>query len=171
MILSNEVECDEAYVVAGHKGQPEVVKSKERKGRRRRRKSKAGRGTMEKEKPPVFGMIERGGQVVIHLLDNVKQKTIEPLIKDTIESGTLVYTDEYSIYARLERWGYAQKSVNHGQGEYARDEDGDGFCEVHVNTMEGFWSLLRSWLRPHRGISQEKLCIGQQFFGHLRVYN
>jgi len=40
---------------------------------------------------------------------------------------------------------------------YARDEDGDGFCEVHVNTIEGFWSLLRSWLRPHRGISQDKL--------------
>ena len=138
MILSNEVECDEASVVAGHKGQPEVVKSQERKGRRRRRKSQAGRGTMEKEKPPVFGMIERGGQVVMHLLANVQQKTIEPFIKDTIESGTLVYTDEYSIYARLERWGYVHKSVNHGRGEYARDEDGDGFCEVHVNTMEGF---------------------------------
>jgi transposase len=40
---------------------------------------------------------------------------------------------------------------------YARDEDGDGFCEVHVNTMEGLWSVLRSWLRPHRGIAQEKL--------------
>lgn len=26
-----------------------------------------------------------------------------------------------------------------------------------MNTIEGFWSLLRSWLRPHRGISQEKL--------------
>jgi hypothetical protein len=87
--LSNEVECDEAYVVAGHKGQPEVVKSKGRKGRRRRRKGKAGRGTLEKEKPPVFGMIERGGQVVIHLLANVKQKTIEPLMKDTIELGCL----------------------------------------------------------------------------------
>ena len=164
MSLSNEVECDEAYVVAGHKGQPEVVESKGRKGRRRRRKSKSGRGTMAKEKPPVFGMIERGGQVVIHLLDHVKQKTIEPFIKDTIASGTLVYTDEYSIYARLERWGYAHKSVNHGRGEYARDEDGDGFCEVHVNTMEGFWSLLRSWLRPHRGISQEKLPLYLGFF-------
>jgi transposase len=42
-------------------------------------------------------MIERGGQVVINLLANVKQKTIEPLINDTIASGTLVYTDEYSI--------------------------------------------------------------------------
>jgi transposase len=101
--LANEVECDEAYVVAGHKGQPGVVKSQGRKGRRRQRKSKSGRGTMAKEKPPIFGMIERGGQVVIHLLDNVKQKTIEPFIKDTIESGTLVYTDEYSIYARLIR--------------------------------------------------------------------
>ena len=95
---------------------------------------------------------------------NVQQKTIEPLMKDTIESGTLVYTDEYSIYARLETWGYDHKSVNHGRGEFARDEDGDGFCEVHVNTMEGFWSLLRSWLRPHRGISQEKLPLYLGFF-------
>ena len=47
--------------------------------------------------------------------------------------------------------GYQHKTVCHERGEYARDEDCDGFCEVHVNTMEGFWSLLRSWLRPHRG--------------------
>ncbi len=45
-----------------------------------------------------------------------------------------------------------------------RVEDGDGFCEVHVNTMEEFWSLLRSWLRPHRGISQEKLPLYLGFF-------
>ena len=151
MTLSKEVECDEAYVIAGHKGQPDVVKSKERQGRRRQLQGKAGRGTLEKERPPVFGMMQRGGQVVINLLANVKQKTIEPLIKDTIIPGTLIYTDEYSIYARLHVWGYDHKRVNHGRGEFARDEDGDGFCEVHVNTMEGFWSLLRSWLRPHSG--------------------
>ena len=44
-------------------------------------------------------------------------------------------------------------TVCHGRGEYVRDDDGDGFHEVHVNTMEGFWPLLRSWPRPHRGIS------------------
>ena len=68
-----------------------------------------------------------------------------------------LYTDEYDIYNRLPEWGYLHKSVNHSAGEYARDEDGDGFHEVHLNTLEGFWSLLRSWLRPHRGVSQEKL--------------
>jgi transposase len=162
--LSHEVECDEAYVIAGHKGQPAVVKSKGRPGRRRRRQGKSGRGTREKERPPVFGMMQRGGQVVINLLAHVKQKTIESFITDTIIAGTRVYTDEYSIYARLQSWGYDHKRVNHGRGEFARDEDGDGFCEVHVNTTEGFWSLLRSWLRPHRGISQEKLPVYLGFF-------
>jgi hypothetical protein len=60
------VEADEAYVIAGHKGHAEVVKQEGRKGRRRRLKGKGGRGTMEKERPPVFGMIQRGGQVVIN---------------------------------------------------------------------------------------------------------
>ena len=116
--LFNEVECDEAYVIAGHKGQPEVVKSKGQQGRRRRRKGKAGRGTLEKDRPPVCGMMQRGGQVVITLLANVQQKTIEPVIKDTSVADTRVYTDEYR----------------------------------------------RSWLRPHRGIAQEKLPLYLGFF-------
>lgn len=164
MTLQDEVEFDEVYVVAGHKGNPLAVAAKGREGRRNRLKGERGRGTLEKEKPPIFGMIQRCGEVVIQMLSNVQQVTIEPLIKAAVLPGTLVYTDEYGIYGRLNEWGYEHKSVNHGTGEYARDEDGDGFFEVHVNTMEGFWSLLRSWLRPHRGISQEKLPLYLGFF-------
>jgi transposase-like protein len=109
-------------------------------------------------------MIQRTGEVVIQMLANVQQATIAPLIQATITPGTQVFTDEYDIYARLSAWGYTHKTVCHSLGEYARDDDGDGFCEVHVNTMEGFWSLLRSWLRPHRGISQEKLPLYLGFF-------
>lgn len=127
-------------------------------------KGAPGRGTLEKEKPPIFGMIQRGGQVVVKMLANVQQKTIRPIILAGVAKGTLIHTDEYDIYARLPQWGYAHKTVCHGRGEYARDEDGDGFYEIHVNTIEGFWSLLRSWLRPHRGISQEKLPIYLAFF-------
>ena len=91
------------------------------------------------------------------MLANVQQATIRPIIETGVARGTLIHTDEYDVYARLKEWGYGHKTVCHARGEYARDDDGDGFCEVHVNTTEGFWSLLRSWLRPHRGISQEKL--------------
>ena len=98
------------------------------------------------------------------MLENVQQATIRPVITASVTTGALIHTDEYDIYSRLEQWGYAHESVCHSRGEYARDDDGDGFHEVHVNTMEGFWSLLRSWLRPHRGISQEKLPVYLGFF-------
>jgi transposase-like protein len=68
-------------------------------------KGAPGRGTLEKEKPPIFGMLQRGGRVVIQMLEDVKQATIRPLIEATIAPGTLVHTDEYDIYSRLEEWG------------------------------------------------------------------
>ena len=78
------------------------------------------------------------------MLANVRQATIKAAVTDTTAPGTLVHTDEYGVWARLNAWGYPPKTVCHGRGEYARDEDGDGFCEVHVDTVAGFWSLLRS---------------------------
>src|SRR6476620_8375619 len=150
------------------RGRPQGPAGRRRKrgrlGRRRRLAGAPGRGTLAKDKPPVLGLIQRGGRVVLRMLANVRQPTIRPVIEATVVNGTLVYTDEYDIYARLEEWGYGHETVCHARGEYARDEDGDGFCEVHVNTMEGTWSLLRSWLRPHRGISQEKLPLYLGFF-------
>jgi len=48
-------------------------------------------------------MIQRGGDVMIRMLDNVQQGTIKPLSQATITPGTCVDTDEYDIYSRLEQ--------------------------------------------------------------------
>src|SRR4051794_19545831 len=68
----------------------------------------------------------------------------------------------------LRAWGYRHKTVWHARSEYARNDDGDGFCEIHVNTMEGTWPLLRSWLGPDRGISQEKLPLISAYSSHAQ---
>jgi transposase-like protein len=60
---------------------------------------------LAKEKPPIFGMLQRGGEVVVRMLENVQQTTIGPLIKQTVARGSTVYTDEYDIYSRLAEWG------------------------------------------------------------------
>ena len=109
-------------------------------------------------------MIQRTGQLIIELLPNVQQKTIQPLIQAHVQAGSLIYTDEYTIYGRLAAWGFDHQTVNHSRRKFARDEDGDGCHKVHTNTIEGVWSLLRSWLRPHRGISQDKLPFYLAFF-------
>jgi transposase-like protein len=100
----------------------------------------------------------------MRMLANVQQTTIQPLIETAVAKGARIHTDEDDISARLEIWGYQHRAVCHARCEYARDEDDDGFCEVHVNTLEDLCSLLRSWLRPHRGVSQEKLPISLGLF-------
>ena len=68
---------------------------------------------MEKEKPPILGMIERGGEVVMRMLENVQQATIEPVICTVVAEGTRFFTDEYSIYNQVSNWGYEHHTVCH----------------------------------------------------------
>ena len=100
VVLSGDVEFDELYVVAGHKGNPEAVRAKGREGRRNRLKGGRGRGTLEKEKPPIFGLIERGGQVVIRML--VQQATIHPIIEKP-KARTSILTSIASMPASWSR--------------------------------------------------------------------
>jgi transposase len=65
-------------------------------------------------------VIQRGGPVVLSMLANVQQTTIKPIIAATVATRALVHTDEYTVYARLQAWGYQHKTVCHARGEYAR---------------------------------------------------
>ena len=47
--------------------------------------------------------------------------------------------------------------VCHAQHEWARDDDGDGFCEVHCNTTQGLWTDVRNFLRPFNGVHKMNL--------------
>ena len=72
----------------------------------------------------------------------------------TTAPGATLNTDEWRAYGRVAELGVGHITVNHGAGEWARDDDGDGIREVHVNTMEGTWTGLRNFLRPFRGVSK-----------------
>ena len=78
--------------MAGHQGRPDPIKG--RAPRRRRLQGAAGRGTLKQAKPPRFGMLERGGEVRMVMLANGQPPTLRPLIKETLDPGTGVTTDE-----------------------------------------------------------------------------
>jgi transposase len=83
---------------------------------------------------------------------NTQASTLERCIGESSPSGVTLYTDTSNGYTHLGALGYEHATVNHGEKEYARDDDGDGFCEVHCNTLEGLWAALRTFLRPFRGV-------------------
>jgi transposase-like protein len=137
--LSGTVEADETYM-----------------GNSRRyfgRKRKPGRGA---GKPPVFGIVERGGRVHAVTVPNVKRETVFPIIKAHVQEGTEIHTDEYAVYKTLSGEGYGHVRVKHKTREYVRyREDGS---PIHTNTLEGFWSYPKNAVNGvHRGVSAHKL--------------
>jgi len=114
-----------------------------------RRGGKRGRGS--ENKTPVVGILERGGNVIAKVADNVKTKTVMPNIEANVEKGATVCTDELWSYNPINREGYKHLRVKHGAREYVRGI-------AHTNSIEGFWSQLkRSISGTHVWVSKKHL--------------
>lgn len=142
--LKGEVEIDETYVSAGQKGTKCAKRAPRKRGLKLR-----GRGTYEKDKPPIVALVERNGEVVLSVAKELNRDFILELLNEHVEKGSKAYTDDFPMYDELE--GYEHHKLNRYSGkEYARGD-------VHINTAEGVFSLLRSWLRMYRGVRKDRL--------------
>jgi transposase-like protein len=100
-------------------------------------KGKHGRGT---DKTPVVGMVQRKGQVRAFVAADVKADTLRGLIKEHVLPRTTVFTDEFKSYNGIGARGYTHERINHSENIYVSGE-------VHTNTIEGFWSLIKTGIR------------------------
>ena len=114
------VEVDETY-----------IGGKER-NKHSHKKLKAGRGSVGKQ--AVLGIMERGGNVVAGPVRSVDGETLQGVIRYHVALGSTVYTDSHAGYRGLT--GYDHHAVNHGVGEYVREQ-------AHTNGIESFWALLK----------------------------
>ena len=61
----------------------------------------------------VLGMVERDGDVMTRVVENVKRATLEPHIVENVKVGSTVSTDELRSYANLTSLGFRHGSVKH----------------------------------------------------------
>ncbi len=130
IVLQGIIESDETYI--GGKPRKENKKAD-------REPAPRGRGT---SKTAVIGAIERGGQVVAEVAKGLTGRDILEFIRRVVNvKESELVTDEYHAYNTLSSQ-MKHEVINH-QEQYV---DGD----VHTNTIEGFWSLLkRAWYGSH----------------------
>jgi len=100
---------------------------------RSRSEGTRGRGT---RKTPVVGMVQRKGRVRAFVAADVKADTLRGLIKEHVLPKSTVFTDTFRSYNGLDARGYTHERINHSEGVYV-------VGEVHTNTIEGFWSLIK----------------------------
>jgi transposase-like protein len=128
--LGGEVEADETWVGG---------KLRESDRRKARAEGRASMGPHVKSRATVFGMVERGGKVRVMTVPSRYGYTLRSNIATHVLPASMVYTDDYSGYNGIER-RYTHKRIAHTERVYV---SGD----VHTQTIEGFFSLVKNGLR------------------------
>lgn len=108
-LLSNIVEVDETWVGGRKRGRP------------------AHRKTI------VIGIIERGGDAVLEVINERDRRTLYKFVLSNVDVNVQgIYTDSWAAYRGLPH----HDAVNHSAWEWARGD-------VHTNHIENVWSLLK----------------------------
>lgn len=128
--LSGHIEVDETYIG----------------GRKKGTEFRGGHG-----KIIVFGMVQRDGHVITRVVKNRKAQSLTPHITDHVARGSTVSSDEWKGYKRLHQAGYHHGSCNHSAEQWKNGIH-------HTNTIEGFWSRLKTFIRgTHVHVSPKHL--------------
>lgn len=152
--LDGEVECDEVYIGGKEKWKHKSMRTPKTQGR------------STKTKAPVFGMMQRTvimnkkgnlefmSYVHAMVVEKTDRATLEPIIRQFVEDGSTVFTDELNAYNRLSELGYTHRICNHGALQFVCEDDGS----VYTNNIEGFWSHFRRMINGcYHDVSDEHL--------------
>ena len=132
--LAGVVEMDETYI--GGKPRKSNYKDPDDKG------SPRGRGTA---KAPVVGAVERGGRVKARavLKEEMTGADILKIVRSMLDMpNSVLNTDEYPGYNGMNNH-VLHRTIAHREGYSRRDLFSGQYGNIHTNTIEGFWAIVK----------------------------
>lgn len=143
--LSGDVEVDETFMVG-----------RMRESDRRKREAEG----IHKNTPPHFmkgkgkmvvAAVERNGRVRAGVAEDRKQATLHAKIREFVLPESMIFTDEWALYAGIDREYKGHKRVRHKARIYVQDDAG-------TQNVESFFALFKNSVRgAHHSISAKYL--------------
>jgi len=110
-------------------------------------------------KHAVLTLVQRGGMSRSFYVNGTKASDLLPIVRANVLPGTRVMTDEADQHAHLGKHFAKHGFTRHGQGEY-------GVGDVHTNTVEGFYSVVK---RGMEGVYQH--CAEKHLHRYVAEFN
>jgi transposase len=88
------------------------------------------------------GIVQRKGRVKAIAAPDVKGSTLMGYVREYVLPKSVIFTDELPAYDGIKHMpelGYNHRRINHSSKVYV-------VGDVHTNTIEGFWSLVKRGL-------------------------
>ena len=101
-------------------------------GRKPGTKVRHGAGHMN----PVFALVERGGKARSVHVPNITSLTLPAVLRKHADKRAHLRTDEAPVFRDPGKRFASHETVKHSEDEYVRGD-------VHTNTVEGFFSILK----------------------------
>jgi transposase-like protein len=88
-------------------------------------------------KTMILGAVERGGRVRMRVETRRNRKALHKMVDETVaDEAEAIYTDAAPVWGDMSDEDTRHQVVNHHAEEWVR-------ANVHTNTVEGVWSLLK----------------------------
>jgi transposase len=110
-------------------------------------RAKANAGVVPQVKLRCLVFLKRGGKVYTQVILDAKADTLMPIIRNRIESDSIVYTDCWRSYNALDVSEFKHFRMNHSK-LFAENHN-------HINGIENFWNRAKRHLRKFNGIPRE----------------
>jgi len=94
-------------------------------------------------------MVKQPGRVTAHVIPSRQKDTLMGHVVQRVDPSSVVYTDTAHAYTYVP--ASVHKTVNHHEREFVRDD-------VHTQTIDGFWSLVKRGITgTHHAVSRKWL--------------
>ena len=109
------------------------------------RRVRGKRGRRAAGKTPVFGLLKRGGKVVVRMVSDCSRESLMPIIQGLVLEGSTIYSDVWAAYDSLIVNGYDHYRMFHSHNVFARGKS-------HVNAIENVQTSGLSGALPSAGL-------------------
>jgi len=109
------------------------------KNRHLDKKVKNSQGRSFKDKVPVIGLLEKGGEIRCLVMEDTSVNSIRPMLEQHVLKKSTLVTDEWKGYEGLHR-KYNHQVVKHNRLQFLSEEGHS------TNAVEGFWTHLKKSL-------------------------